>query len=427
MFKRLWSPALYAAFLRVIRTRYSQSFIMVFLILTIALGVFNAQAARTINTNEENNIRYSIGADIVVKESWRSSTTEQPGGAKVVMYEEPDFERYTKLDGVKSATRVMRMETAAMSVPGGNLKNIQVMGIHTKTFGETAWFNEDMLPNHFYDYLNAMSTNSRAVIMSRNFQTNYGYKLGDAIYYRNEEGKSARGIIYGFVDYWPGYAPVTYTKNSEGIYRESQNYLIIANLNQIQAYWGVTPYEIWIDAEDSTQFIYEFAAENGISYEVFRDASSEIVTLKNDPVFQGTNGILTVGFIVVLVLCSVGFLIYWILSIKSRSLQFGIYRAMGMSMREIITMLICEQIFISGTSIGMGVLVGWLSSELYMPLIQMAYAAYDSALPLSVISEQSDMIRLMVIVGTVMLVCMFTLGWLISKMKIAQALKLGED
>ena len=44
---------------------------------------------------------------------------------------------------------------------------------------------------------------------------------------------------------------------------------------------------------------------------------------KNDPVLQGTNGILTVGFIVVLLLCTVGFLIYWILSIQSRALLFA--------------------------------------------------------------------------------------------------------
>ena len=63
----------------------------------------------------------------------------------------------------------------------------------------------------------------------------------------------------------------------------------------------------------------------------------------------------------------------------------------------------------------------------YMPLIQMAYAAYDSALPLRLISEAGDMVRLLIIVGAMMLICMLILGWLISKMKIAQALKLGED
>ncbi len=428
IFRRWWSPALYAAFLRVIRTRYSQSFIMVFLILTIALGVFNAQAARTINTNEEDNIRYGVGADVVIQEKWNDNSAQIENDPTIeLMYEEPDYGRYELLDGVENLTKVLFAKDASMSVSGGTIKNLQVMGIHTKTFGQTAWFKNGLLPHHFYEYLNAMSSNSRAVLVSRNFETTYGYKLGDALYFRNAAGDSARGVIYGFVDYWPGYMPYSYARGSDGVYKQTPNFLIVANLNQLQAYWGVTPYEIWMDVEGSSQFFYDYAAEEGLFFQSFKDTSAEIIELKNDPVFQGTNGILTVGFIVVLILCSVGFLIYWILSIKSRSLQFGIYRAMGMSMREILTMLVGEQVFISGTSIATGALVGWLTSTLYMPLIQMAYAAYDSALPLRVISEQSDMTRLLIIVGAVMLVCMTILGWLISRMKIAQALKLGED
>lgn len=428
IFKRWWSPALYAAFLRVIRTRYSQNFIVVFLILTIALGVFNAQAARTINTNEEENIRYSVGADVILKEKWTDNSAQVELDPTItLMYDEPDFNKYQDLDGVASITKVLSVRNASMLVQGGKIKNLQVMGIHTKSFGETVWMQDGLLPHHFYEYLNAMAMDSGAVLLSRNFATDYGYQLGDTVNYQNANGESARGFVYGFVDYWPSYQPVTYSKGNDGIYKQTENYLVIANLNQLQSDWGILPYEIWLDTEGSTQFLYDFAEEQNLTFEVFEDTSLQIVSLKNDPVFQGTNGILTVGFVVVLLLCSVGFLIYWILSIQSRALQFGIYRAMGMSMREIITMLICEQVFISGTAIATGTLVGLWTSKLYMPLIQMAYAAYDSVLPLRVVSLQEDIIQLLFVVGAVILVCMLILAWLISRMRIAQALKLGED
>jgi len=96
-------------------------------------------------------------------------------------------------------------------------------------------------------------------------------------------------------------------------------------------------------------------------------------------------------------------------------------------MREVFTMLINEQLFISGISIAAGALVGQLTAKLYMPLIQLAYAASDNALPLELVSLPSDQIRLFAVVGMVMLVCMFVLGALISRMKVTQALKLGED
>ena len=428
LFRRWWSPALYAAFMRVLRTRSSQGFIMVFLIMTIALGVFNAQAARTINQNAEDNLCYTLGADMVVQEEWKSNADQVAEDPSIeLMYEEPDFGRYEELDGVEALTKVYVNNGITVGVSGGTLKNVKLMGIHTREFGQTAWFKDSLSDVHWYHYLNAISQDSRGVLVSSNFRTNYGYRLGDSITYKNSGGDTQRGVIYGFVDYFPSYVPVTYRLDSDGIYKETENYLIVAHLSQLQSAWGLTPYQIWIKNADSGAYLYDFAQENGVRYTRFEDASAQLVEKKNDPVLQGTNGILTVGFIVVLLLCSVGFLIYWILSIQSRALQFGIFRAMGMSMREVITMLLGEQLFISGLPIATGAVVGHLTAKLYMPLIQLAYAASDNAVPLEVVSQSSDYIRLFVIIGAVILVCMVVLGGLISHMKIAQALKLGED
>lgn len=427
-FRKLWSPALYASFLRVLRSRSSHSFIMVFLIMTIALGIFNAQAARTINQNSEDNLRYSVGADVVIREKWMDNSLallDDPDAE--LTYYEPDFGRFENFQGYESIAKVYVNEVITAEVDSGSVRDVCLMGINTKDFGKTAWFKNGLLDIHWYNYLNAMSRNSRAVLISSNFRDKYGCELGDSIVYRNKDGKRQQAVIYGFVDYFPGYAPISYKLGEDGLYTESENYLIVGNLQQIQSTWGVEPYEIWFKNADDSAYIYDFAQENGAKFEKFEDVGVQIVASKNDPVLQGTNGILTVGFIVVLILCSVGFLIYWILSIKSRSLQFGIFRAMGMSMREVILMLLNEQLYISGLSIVTGAVVGHLTAKLYMPLIQIAYAASDNALPLELISRQSDNIKLFAVVGAVMLVCMVILGWLISHMKIAQALKLGED
>ena len=179
--------------------------------------------------------------------------------------------------------------------------------------------------------------------------------------------------------------------------------------------------------KDSTQFIYDWAVENNVKFTEFKDTKADLINWKNNPVTQGTNGVLTVGFIVVLILCATGFLIFWILSIQSRTLQFGIFRAMGMTGREILTMLINEQIFISGISIGGGVVVGQIAGKLFVPLIQIAYSSAERVIPLEVISETSDYMRLGIVIGLMIIVCMAILCALISKIKITQALKLGED
>jgi len=436
--KRWWSPALYTSFLRIIRTRSNQGFLMVFLIMTVSMGIYNAQSARTINANAQDKIQYITGADIVLQEEWKSNNLSEealaglPAEAIAVLtkggaYEEPDFGRYLNVEGIESITKVLMDKKISVGVSGGTIKNAMLMGIHTKEFGETAWFKESLLPLHANEYLNAISQNSKAILASSNFQKIYGYKVGDVLTYTTAQGDSMRGIIYGFVDYWPAYAPVTVAKGSDGIYRETENFLIVAHLAQLQSSCGVTPYQIWIKTKDSSQFIYDFAEENAIKYSVFKDTAAQLIAMKNDPVFQGTNGILTVGFICILMMCTIGFLIYWILSIQSRTLQMGIFRAMGMTMREVFTMLINEQIFITGVSIGAGILVGTLTSKLFVPLIQIAYSSADQVIPLEIISVSSDYLRLFAVIGAVILICMAILGGLISKIKISQALKLGED
>lgn len=430
--KKLWSPSMYSSFLWILRTRNSQTYIIVFMVVTIAMGIFNAQTARTVNTNEEDRLSYTIGTDIVLKEVWSDNAEaveEDMLGMTDLAFTEPDFRKYLELEGIETVTKVYCDEKGSISVGNelGSSVDVTIMGIDTKEFGNTAWFKEGLLPTHINNYLNTISQTPGAILASTNFHDLYGYELGDVLNYKNSYGDSCRGVIYGFVDYWPTYNSIEVKKGSDGLETEENRFLVVANFDYLRSAWGVRPYEVWIKAEDDTGFIYDFITENNIQLTKFQDSQAELITLKNDPVFQGTNGILTVSFVVTLLVCSVGFLIYWILSINSRALQFGIYRAMGMTMKEVVGMLINEQVWISGLSIAFGLGIGILASRLYIPLVQLAYASADTVLPLEIVSRTSDTLRLLAVVAVVMAACMVVLGTLISKMKIAQALKLGED
>lgn len=54
--KKRWSCAMYASFLQIRRTFHHQSVICIFLIMTLATGIFHTNMARTINTNYEQRI-----------------------------------------------------------------------------------------------------------------------------------------------------------------------------------------------------------------------------------------------------------------------------------------------------------------------------------------------------------------------------------
>ncbi|MBQ4090003.1 MAG: ABC transporter permease, partial [Clostridia bacterium] len=204
-------------------------------------------------------------------------------------------------------------------------------------------------------------------------------------------------------------------------------YLVVANFGYLKSLWGTQPYEIWIKSPESADSVNAYAAESGMRYLKYSDIFSRIDAMKNSPAIQGTNGILTLSFIIGLILCAAGFLIFWILSIQSRSLQFGIYRAMGMSVGELIAMLINEHFWQSVTSVAAGAGIGYLVSRLYIPLIQIAYSTANASLPLEVTRNLTEHIRLIVIILAVLVVCISVLITLVRKLKIAQAIKLGED
>ena len=128
-----------------------------------------------------------------------------------------------------------------------------------------------------------------------------------------------------------------------------------------------------------------------------------------------------------LILCAVGYLIYWIMSIRSREMMFGVLRASGMHKGEMFYMLINEQIFSGVFAILGGVGIGHLSSRMFVPILQTAYAASNQVLPMELITRQSDMLRLYGVVAGVMALCLAVLIFIVFRMNVAKALKLGEE
>ncbi len=425
--KRSLSPAGYASFLQTIRTGAKQQFVMLFLILTVALGIFNATVARTIIANAEQNTTYLTGTNLVVQEQWKNNEAyakTHPGTE--LFYSEPEFSKYTEIPEVESAARVFRQE-----VQFKQGKEVfatgEVFAIHTKEYGETVVGSEELNDYNLREYLNVLSTNAEAVLVSDNFRVKLGKKLGDTITYENAEGNSITGTIYGFVKYWSGYVP-TEQVASEGEIVTKDNYLVIANLSQVQEGFDIRPYQVWLrtNGEDA-EFFYEWAKENNYKFTSVESLQSNLADIRTDTLFQGTNGILTLSFIIILLLCGVGYLIYWILSIRERELLFGVFRAMGMRKDEILHMLINEQIFSGVLSILFGALVGVVSSKLYVPMIQVTYAAEKQVLPQTLITDNADMVKLFVVIAVMLAVCIAVLIRNIAAMKITNALKLGED
>jgi len=414
--RKFWSPTVYASLLKVMRSAEEEQFIMMFLIFTLSIGTFNAQTARTLNLNNDHQIQYLAGADLMFREFWRSDAPMEVvmGGVQapeLIVFHEPNFSRFTNFAEVDAITQV-KQQAVTLRHQGESIFGTTLMGIDTYTFGRTAWFRDDLLDVHINHFLNALASNPEGVLVSENLRA-MGYGLGDWVNFVNDIGNTARGQIVGFVEHWPNFAG---------------GRLIIANLGFLQTSWGVQPYQVWMRTNTaSNRFFHEFMAQERLDMVEFYDAKAAVVESRINPMLQGINGVLTVGFIVTLLVCFTGFLIYWVLSIRSRVLQFGIFRAMGMQMRELVRMLINEQVLVTLTAIVLGAAVGEIAARLFVPLVQASYAGNEQVIPILVVSELSDYRNLYIVIGTMVVICLAVLGVYVSKIKIAQALKLGED
>ena len=445
LLKPLWSPAQYMAITGVCRSQGGRErFLMLFLVVTFSLGLFSANTARTINDRKADRINYSVGADIVIKEYWQEATAAD--GSSAAGYVERDFGRFENLAGVETATKVMVNKKAKVSSVGVSEDNVTVMAVEPYKFANTAWFRNDMLPVHWWNYIKALQEHPSGMIISRALADKHDIRPGDTIDIRWSGNDKISAPVLAVVDYWPGINPnvsaapansKTKAKAAEDgeepeeelITSYAVNCFCVMNYYYVNTVTDIEPYEVWIKLSEgaSSAALYDDIKEKRLPVESISDASQQLIAEKNRPQLQGMNGSLTLSFVVIMTMTVIGFLIYWILSIKSRTLQFGILRAMGVTFREIIGMIGYEQILVSGVSLAMSFIIGGIASDLFVPLFRSMYSPADRVPPFIVAASQSDYIKLYVLIVLMLGGGFAILGALIKKININKALKLGED
>lgn len=429
--KRFWRPASYASFVENIKNGRKQQFIMLFMILTISLGMYHAVVARTILQNAKDNAEYLETADVVLKEVWNRMPTgpDIQNSAGTNQFIEPEYSRFSSIPGVAQYTKVYVDEMAQVKDQEKTKVAITLLGIHTREYGQITSMDDSLLAKPYYEYLNELALEPGGVLVSANFRDNMGFKVGDTIEFTEQYGKTLTGKIVDFFDYWPGYEPAPLSVKADGTTQRTENLLVIANIATLQKNIGIYPYEVWIKLQDpeNTDGVYAWMKEKDIHVSKFREKAKELRKVVQDPLLQGTNGVLTMGFIVTIILCAVGYLIYWIMSIRAREMIFGVLRACGMHKGELFHMLINEQIFSGVLSIFAGIGIGHLTSNMFVPMLQTAYAASNQVLPMKLIIYQTDMNRLYLVITGVMVVCLLVLLLLVLKLNVTKALKLGEE
>jgi putative ABC transport system permease protein len=435
--KRYWPPTLYATLTQLGRTFKNYHFLVIFIIMTLSVGIFSATSARTINRNAEENILYSTGSDMVLKELWEDDApkgrsdegtagpAEQNNGPVKVNYLEPSFLRFSKLDGIEHAAKVFDRYRSSIEYNGKYIENVRLMAIDSYDFGKVAWLRSGLMPHHINEYLNLLASSPDMCLISESVSKEYGIQAGDYINLGWTGSTNAVFTVGGVISYWPSWNPNISPQNAQ----DGAPMLVVANLSYVQNHLGLEPYEVWLKLKPGAKSsqVYESIKKNGIAPLSLTDVPQQIVQVKNSPFHLAINGVLTLGFIISGIICFLGFLIFWILSIKTRTLQFGIFRAMGLSAGKLVSIIVWEQLLTSGVAIFSGLIIGLFSSRFFVPFFQMTFDSYSQVPPFQVISYMDDRLRIYFLTGSMLALGLIILGILISRINISHALKLGED
>ena len=209
---------------------------------------------------------------------------------------------------------------------------------------------------------------------------------------------------------------------------------LIANLETI--FGGpdaVTGVDIWLklgsEANPDTILdgLRDVALKSGRWVDLLADAGSAVAKNTNQPEWVGLFGILNVGFLLTGILPGIGFVLYSFSLLRNRLAQFGILQALGFSAAQTAFSLTLEQILLMSMALAGGAGAGFVTSALFLPFLQTNLAGTTPTPPFLVLIGWTEAGWLCLVFGGVFAVTLAFMLAFLSRLKIFQTLKLGED
>ena len=122
----------------------------------------------------------------------------------------------------------------------------------------------------------------------------------------------------------------------------------------------------------------------------------------------------------------IGFVLYSYASLQRRFIQLGILQAIGLSVKQLIGYLALEQFLLMGLSILSGAGIGLLTSVLYVPFLQVGAAPGAPVPPFWVLIGWTEAAWLSLAFGVILFLTMVGTITYLVRLKVFQAVKLGE-
>jgi putative ABC transport system permease protein len=395
---------------------------LLLLVLTISLATFTASLAQTLDRHLFDRVNYQTGAQTVLLKPMKSGTSQASPFTGGEAAEAPDYflpvEEYLKVPGVSAAARLAKI-ASKVSLNGKMIQG-KLIGLDRTQFPGTTFWRADFAPTSLGSMLNLLALSSDGVLIERTFLEKNSLRVGDplqVIVYPLGDTVALDFRIVGVFDFFPTWYP-------------SDGPLVVANLDYIfEMVGGEFAYDVWLSLGQGHYLEESLPALEGVyrNRVSWLSAPTMIEREQTRPERQGLFGLLTFGLITLALLSIIGFLLYSFFSFRSRFIELGMLRALGLTSQQMFVFLTVELAFLLLVGILLGTALGIGASQLFIPALQANEELAKQIPPMVVQIDWHALWRMYMLFGLLFLAALGGLGSLLLKMKIFQAIKLGES
>ncbi len=403
---------------------------LLLIVLTMGLACFTGSMAKTLDAGLTDQSYYDVGADLRLTElgdaqqlasatdtTAVSSNPDTTASNAPVIWNFVPVSEHLRVNGVEGAARLANFG-ADVRLGQSEVKG-QIIGIDRLDFLRTGFYRPDFSPESLGKLVNDLAKDESAVLVPVSVLGTFGLGIGDTFTLQIVRDRSTTDVpltIAGVIDLWPTTYP-------------DQGTIFVANLDYLfQQMGGEYPYDVLIKTApgvDTTRLVSDIQ-DVGFRVGGVMDTQKIIDSERQRPERQGILGLLSVGTIAAALLTVLGLLFYAFVSFQRRFIELGILRAIGLSVPQMIKALGVEQFVLVVSGVIAGTAFGVVASYMFIPFLQVRGGAHSQIPPFVVQIAWSDMIKVYALFGILLLLTVAGLIWLLLRMRISEAVKLGE-
>jgi putative ABC transport system permease protein len=409
---------------------------LLLIMISLSLAIFSASTAKTLDKWNHDSAYYKSGADLAIHEyivsGGSAAAAAAPGGGgsatttlsdlDASFQNTPSVEDHLNLPSIENITRVGKY-SGTFSFGAGE-RSAVFMGIDRLDFPAVAFYRDDFARMSLGALMNQLGSDQLGVLIPRDMATDLGLRVGDHLLSTVsilEQQVDREFIVEGFYDYFPTIFPAkdpTLIVNLESLFDNPDS---------------VVGYDLWLHVRQDTEtpvLLYQIQKMIGLdrsAVKVSGNAFNDLKVSMDQPERVGVFGVLNVGFIMTGLMPGIGFVLYSYASLRRRFIQLGILQAIGLSVKQLIGYLALEQTLLMGLAIASGAFIGLITSQLFVPFLQVGSSPGAPIPPFEVLIGWSESAWLSLGFGLVLFMTMVGTILSLIRIKVFQAVKMGES